>query len=180
MVNETLARRYAIAIFSFAQERDAIDRVGDDLTTIDAAIEQHAPTHDFFVAPVIDRQEKERVLLTAFEGKVDQIALHALLLLVRKRREALLHAIVTEYHKLQLAARGAESLTLTSASALTRDELRAMVERLERVYSKKFDVSQVVDPKVIGGVRILMGDRRIDGTVSGRLEALARELFASN
>ncbi len=180
MINETLARRYATAVFSLAKDRGLTERVGDELQAIAKSIGGDATTHDFFVAPVIDRATKERVLAGVFEGRVDEISLHTLLLLVRKRREALLDALVTEYRKLQQADRGFEPLVLTSAHPLSPAELQAMVERLERLYRKKFDVKHVVDPSVIGGVRVLMGDRRVDGTVSGRLEALARELFASN
>ncbi|MBV8331977.1 MAG: ATP synthase F1 subunit delta [Candidatus Eremiobacteraeota bacterium] len=178
MVNETLARRYATAIFSLASDAGAGDRIGEDLQSMAASIEGDAQAHQFFVAPVIARDDKERVLTAAFGGRVDEIALHAVLLLVRKRREALLGAIVAEYRKLQLQARGTEALTLTSARQLDFNEVRSMVERLERLYGKKYEVKQVVDPELIGGVRILMGDKRIDGTVSGRLEALARTLFA--
>jgi F-type H+-transporting ATPase subunit delta len=180
MVNQTLARRYAIAVASLAQERNAADRVGDDLATIASAIGERGEIHDFFVAPVIDRAEKERVLREAFEGRVEEIALNTLLLLVRKRRETLLGAILAEYRSLQLSARGAEKLRLTSARQLDDGEVKALVAQLERRYGKKFEVTRVVDPAVIGGVRILMGDRRIDATIAGRLDALARELSASN
>jgi F-type H+-transporting ATPase subunit delta len=54
------------------------------------------------------------------------------------------------------------------------------VNRLQSIYGKKFEVRQVVDPNLIGGVRITMGDRRIDGTISGQLDALARTLFSPN
>lgn len=180
MVNEKLARRYAIAVASLAQERDAVDRVGDDLATISSAIGERGEIHDFFVAPVIDRDEKQRVLREAFQGKVDEIALNTLLLLVRKRREALLAAILAEYRSLQLSARGAERLRLTSARELEEGEVDALLAQLQRQYGKLFEVTRVVDPSVIGGVRILMGDRRIDATIAGRLDALARELSASN
>jgi F-type H+-transporting ATPase subunit delta len=180
MANEKLARRYATAVFSLARESGVVDRIGEDLATIASVLGSNVLTNEFFIAPIVERQEKERVLLAAFEGRVHEIALHALLLLVRKRREALLGALVVEYRKLQLVARGEEPLTVTSARELPRDELRAIVERLERLYEKKFEVTQVVDPNLIGGVRILMGDRRVDGTVAGRLEALARTLFATN
>lgn len=180
MINETLARRYATAVFSLATEGGKADRIGDDLAAASTSIQSDELTRDFFVAPVIDRATKERVMSQTFGGKLDEIALHTLLLLVRKRREALLPALVTEYRKLQQGSRGTEPLTIRSARALPPAELAALVERLQRAYNKKFDVSQEVDPTLIGGVRVLMGDRRVDGTVSGRLEALARELFASN
>lgn len=176
MVNQTLARRYAIAVSSLAREQQAADRVGADLAMIAKAIGARGRIHDFFVSPVIARPDKERLLGEAFEGKLHPIALHALLLLVRKRRETLLAAIVAQYLDLERAARGAQTLTLQSARALDRTEYAKLVERLERLYGKKFEVTEVVDPSLIGGLRIMLGDRRIDATISGRLEALAREL----
>jgi F-type H+-transporting ATPase subunit delta len=87
---------------------------------------------------------------------------------------------VRQYDALQLQARGEEPLTITSAKQLSADELRSLVSRLEKLYGKKFSVTQTVQPNLIGGVRIMMGDRRIDGTVEGRLEELTRTLFAKN
>jgi F-type H+-transporting ATPase subunit delta len=180
VVNETLARRYATAIFSLAQAGSAVDQVGADLDSISSSIQRDELAREFFVAPVIQRDVKERVINASFGGRVNEVALHSVLLLVRKRREALLPTIVSEYRKMQLQARGEEPLTVTTARELDFNELRALIERLERLYGKKFEVKQVVDRNLIGGVRILMGDRRIDGTISGRLESLARTLFATN
>lgn len=176
MVNRTLARRYAIAVQSLARDENAAGRVVTDLQLVSEALAEPSKIHDFFVSPVIARPEKERVLLGAFEGKIHPVALHTLLLLVRKRREALLPAVVAEYLDLERAARGAQTMTLTSARALDPTEYDKLVERLERLYGKKFEVTQLVDPELIGGLRIMTGDRRIDASVSGRLDSLAREL----
>jgi len=179
VVNETLARRYATAIFSLAQAAGAVDRIGADLDMMSSTIDRDPLAREFFVAPVVQRDAKQRAMTASFGGRVHEVALHSVLLLVRKRREALLPAIVGEYRKMQLKARGEEPLTVTTARELDFNELRAMVERLERLYATKFEVKQVVDSKLIGGVRILMGDRRVDGTVSGRLDNLARTLFGA-
>ena len=180
MADETVARRYALAVFQLASEAGAVDGVGKDLHTIGSAIYDDESTKGFFLSPVIDRKEKARVLEAAFGGKSHEIALHTLLLLVRKRREALLREVVRQYAALEMEGRGAEPLELTSAKELTKDELRSLVDRLEKTYGKKFDVRQKVDPSLIGGVRIMMGDRRVDGSVEGRLEELTRTLFAKN
>ena len=90
MVSQTLARRYAVAIASVARDQNAVERVGDDLAAAARAIGEKPMVAEFFVAPVIDRPEKERVLNATFEGRVHTIALHSLLLLVQKRRERLL------------------------------------------------------------------------------------------
>ncbi|HET9031207.1 MAG TPA: ATP synthase F1 subunit delta [Candidatus Aquilonibacter sp.] len=178
MANETLARRYADAVFQLAAQANRAERVGNDLSAVARAIGQDAATAEFFVSPVVNRGEKEKAIAGSFNGRIDEIALHTVLLLVRKRREAILDDVVAEYRKLELASRGMEPLTVVSARELPQDEVRSLVERLERVYSKKFDVTVRRDPSLIGGVRVVMGDRRIDGTVAGRLEELSRTLFA--
>lgn len=177
MANETLARRYGDAMFSVADAAGRTDRVGDDLARAADAIAADPAIADFFVSPIVERGEKERALRAAFGDRLDEIALHALLLLVRKRREALLPTVVAEYRKRQLAARGEEALTIASARELPPAELRALIERLQNIYGKTFQIKQVVDPGLIGGVRLFLGDRRIDGTIAGRIDRLSRTLF---
>jgi F-type H+-transporting ATPase subunit delta len=179
VVNETLARRYATAVFALASDAKEIESVGTQLTSIVETLNGDPAVRNFFVSPVVSREDKERALLATFQGRVGDIALHTLLLLVRKRRETLLGDMVEEYRKIERNARGAELLVVATARELSADELNTIVARLERTYGKKFEASVKLDPSLIGGVRIAMGDRMIDGSVSGRLDELTRSLFAS-
>lgn len=176
MVNQKVARRYAVAIAMLAAEQNVAERVGTDLGLLSETLMQPGKIRDFFIAPVISRPDKERVLAEIFDGKVHLVALHALLLLVRKRRESFLPGILDQYLDLRRAAEGRQRVTLESARSLDRAEYEELLGRLERMYGKTFEVTEIVNPELIGGVRLVMGDRRIDGSVSGRLEALAREL----
>jgi F-type H+-transporting ATPase subunit delta len=177
MQNETVARRYAVAVFSLAKDGGAVDAVGRDLHVVADAIVADPDALRFFVSPVIDREEKAKVIARVFEAKVGEIVLHTLLLLVRKRREALLRAIVAEYDKLQLAGKGLEPLEIVSAREMPPAEVDVVVQRLARAYGKTFKVTRRVDPSLLGGVRITMGDDvRIDGSIAGRLDELARDL----
>jgi len=175
MPNEALARRYATAIFQLATEAGAVDRVGHDLHTFVAALDADADVNRFFRSPVVDRQEKTAVIGEAFD-MLHEIALHAIFLLIRKRREALAPEIVVQFDKLEREARGAKTLNVTSARPLSKAELETLVAKLTAAFKTSFDVTQNVDPELIGGVRITMGDKRIDGTIAGRLDDLARML----
>lgn len=181
MQNETLARRYATAIFTLAKNANAIDAVGADLDRIRASIYDNDDVRRFYLSPVFQRTKKIDALLAALSDasgkpRVSDIALHSLLLLVRKRRESLLPTICSEYAKLALAASGKDKLEIVSARDLAPADVAAIVARLQTSYGKTFSVTQRTDPSLLGGMRITMGDLRIDGSLSGRFDELAREL----
>ena len=178
MANEKAARRYATAIFELARDANAETLIGEELKSISDAIASDAALHGFFDSPVLSRTMKERALTATLSTKVHEIVVNSLVLLVRKRRETLLAEIVRQYHAIERAARGGEPLTVTTATALSPADLDALVKQLETRFGKKFDVETNVDPHAIGGVRVMMGDRLIDATVAGRLDDLARNLFA--
>ncbi|MFN2459136.1 MAG: ATP synthase F1 subunit delta [Candidatus Velthaea sp.] len=175
MPNETVARRYALAIFQLAAESQAVPQVGHDLHTVLEALRADDAVRRFFRSPVVDRKEKAAILARAFD-RLNAVALHAVLLLVRKRREALFEQIVVQYDVLEQQSRGAAPLRVETARPLARADLDALVARLAALYNTKFDVTQSVDPQLIGGVRITMGDKRIDGSIAGRLDEFARML----
>jgi F-type H+-transporting ATPase subunit delta len=175
MPNETLARRYATAVFQLAQEAGKATAVQGDLHAFVGALDADAGVRKFFRSPVVDRKEKEAIVAQAF-AKLDPIALHTILLLIRKRRESLAEEIVAQYDILERAARGAQPLSVTTARPLSKAELDAIVERLAAAFHTTFDVTPSVDPSLIAGVRITMGDKRADGTIAGRLDDIARLL----
>jgi F-type H+-transporting ATPase subunit delta len=175
MPNETLARRYATAVFGLATEAGVVPQVSHDLHTFVEALAADEDVDRFFRSPVVDRKEKATVIAQAFDG-LSEIALHTILVLVQKRREALAPEIVAQFDILEREARGAQTLRVTSARPLGQSEIDAIVAKLAETFKTPLDVTQTVDPDLIGGVRLTIGDQRIDGTIAGRLDDLARML----
>ena len=174
MPNETLARRYASAVFQLAQEAGKIAPVQHDLHTFVAALAADEDVRKFFRSPVVDRKEKETIVGQAF-SRLDPIALHTILLLVRKRREAHGRGDRRAVSTSSSARRAAPSRSRSPARAsCSRGELDAIVARWRPPTATSSTSRKSVDPSLIGGVRITMGDKRADGTVAGRLDDIAR------
>src|SRR5476649_2939693 len=133
MAHQTLARRYAIAIFGLAKDQSAIQQVGHDLHTVVDTLAIDETIRKFYRSPVVDRKEKATIIGTAFD-KLNAIALHSILLLVRKRRENMLEEIVTQYDVLEQQSRGAAPLRIETARELSKPELDALVARLSECY----------------------------------------------
>lgn len=180
MQNETVARRYATAVFGLAVDAKRVTEVGRDLNAAREALYGSEDVRRFFLSPVFQRADKERLLSEAFRGKLDEIAFHTLLLLARKRREALLPSIVEAYQQFALAASGKEPLEIVSARALDRTEFQEIVDRVSRASGKSYQVTERIDPSLLGGVRITSGDLCIDGSIAARLDRLARDLSTTN
>jgi len=179
MQNQTVARRYATAIFNLARDAGRIDRVGADLRSATNAIYGKDDVRRFFLSPVFGRDQKLELLARAFDGKLDDIARNTILLLVRKRREALLGEIASEYERLALESAGKEPLEIVSARALDQSEIDEIVARLGRSSGKRYDVRTRTDAALLGGVRLTTSDRRVDGSLAARIDDLARELSTS-
>jgi F-type H+-transporting ATPase subunit delta len=180
MQNETVSKRYATAVFALAGEAKRVAEVGRDLSAAHAALYGEDDVRRFYLSPVFQRADKERILGEAFKAKLDPIAFHTLLLLVRKRREALLPSIVEAYHQMALAASGKEPLEIVSARELAPSELDEIVARLSRTSGKNYEVTERVDPSLLGGIRITTAEVSVDGSIAARLDRLARDLSTTN
>jgi F-type H+-transporting ATPase subunit delta len=179
MAIETLARRYSAALFAVAQDANALDTVVREVDAIVAALASEPALQEFFASPVIDRSLKIKILHDSFHGRVGEIVENFLILLVRKRREALLQTIARQMHELRDAGTGTSVATIATPKALEPSELADLARRLSGVYKRTIVPQARVAPELLGGLVLQVGDQYVDGSVSGKLEELRRHLLAS-
>lgn len=99
-------------------------------------------------------------------------------LLVRRRRISLLPALATEYGRLLDQHRGVAGALVTSAAPLTAEETQAIAARVAMLTGTAVSLRTVIDPALIGGVTVRIGDRLIDASMRGRLERLRDRVVA--
>jgi F-type H+-transporting ATPase subunit delta len=122
--------------------------------------------------------EREAALSGLLAARLSRPAFNLCRLLLARGRLELLGPISAEYSRLLNARRGVVSATVTSATPLTGDEDTAIRARVAQLTGTTVDVHTAVDPALIGGLTVKIGDRLIDASVRGRLERLREQLLA--
>jgi F-type H+-transporting ATPase subunit delta len=99
-------------------------------------------------------------------------------LMIKRGRIHELPKVATEFRRLDNARQGVTEATATSAAPLSEDEIRTLTQRLEQDTNGRVELDVQVDPSLLGGLVVRVGDRMIDGSVRGRLERLRNQLVS--
>jgi len=185
VIERRIVRRYASALFAAASKADEVDRVESDLGLVSATLlggDIMSPPNrvglwEALVSPIIPPAAKREILAGIFEGKVSKITLSYLGLLVDKRRQEAIRQTEAEYVLLANEARGIVEAEVTSATPLDEDQEARLAAKLSATTGKNIQLSRKVDPSVIGGLLVQMGDTVIDGSIRGQLAALREQLL---
>lgn len=178
MIEPRIVRRYATALFNAASKAGLIDRVESDLGLVSYTFESSPELFESIVSPVVPNKTKREIVRSIFEGKVEAITLDYLYLLIDKHREEAISQTEEIYILLANEARGMTSADVTTAVDLDKTLQAALAAKLSQVTGKKVSLNLAVDPAIIGGVVVKIGDRVIDGSIKGQLAALREMLLA--
>lgn len=178
MIEPRIVRRYASALLSAALKAGAVDQVESDLGLVSYTLEASSALTEAIYSPLIPGEKKEQILRDLFADKVHAITLSYLDLLVGKRREEAIVETEKEYVRLANEARGIVAAEVTSAVPLSDEEVARLKSKLALMTGKVIELSTKIDPAIIGGVTVKIGDRVIDGSIRGQLEALREKLLS--
>jgi F-type H+-transporting ATPase subunit delta len=173
----TAARRYAEAAFELALRDGALDAWRDDLATA-AQLVGDDRVLAIVGSPAQPIANRRKMLSTLLDGRVRPQVANLARLLTERGRVDLLPAVASEYRRLLNRHRGVVDAIVTSAAPLGADETAAVRTRVEQMSGAAVELRAVVDPDLIGGLTIRVGDRLLDASVRGRLERLRDQLVA--
>jgi len=176
MLNKSVARRYAEAYFSIAREANKIDDYQVELGKIVQSIQETEGLREYFAHPLIPTQEKSKIAKQLFSQEVSELTLNFLLLVLDKRREIYLELIFKEYEELADESKNIKKAELISAMDVPDAEISTLADMLSRSTGKTIQLKLTIDPSILGGVKIRMGDKIIDASIAKKLEMLKKNL----
>jgi F-type H+-transporting ATPase subunit delta len=168
------AIRYAKAILDIAQTSGKADAVNNDMKSIVTAVSESSDLKDFLTSPIIKIEVKKSALSEIFSNVQNETNSLFHLLFENKRFE-ILEAIAIQYNKLFDESNGIEVAKVTTAFPITVELETKVLAKIAEFSNKKITIQNIVDPTIIGGFILRVGDQQYNASVANKLSELKRE-----
>jgi F-type H+-transporting ATPase subunit delta len=176
MRDESIARNYADVLLTLARKADATQEWAGIIHAIAGAIEEDTTLQRFLAAPQVSQDAKIAMLGRGLEGKAPRSFIRFLQKLVMNRRQTLIPEIATAYGNLLDAAEGRVHARVTVSRETSEADVQWMAASLSKALGKTVVPHVTVNPKIVGGVVVRVGDTVMDGSVKRRLEKLRGQM----
>jgi F-type H+-transporting ATPase subunit delta len=172
-----IAARYAEALFDLARERDAVAAIRGELDALVEAAERSPELARLLERPDLPAEQKLTALRAVLGDELSQVVMALLAALVNHSRGEAVDEVAAAYGELADESAGVLRAEAMTVLPLSQDQQERMVAALRRVTGKQIRLEARVDPRVLAGVRLRVGNELMDGSAAGRLASLREELI---
>ena len=173
MADSRATFRYVKSLLDLAIQRNVVEEVHRDMRLFSDTVGKSRALELMLQNPVIKHDKKLDILKGVFAGKVHPLTMAFFEIITRKNRESILESVAREFHNSYNEYKGIGKATVTTATPMDA-KMRAEFEQLVRRYSdkKQIELIELVDPDLIGGFILKVGDRQVDASVKSKLKTL--------
>ena len=167
----TIARPYAEAVFKSAQDKKTVAAWSDMLHTA-AAVTNEEQVNKLIGNPSVSARHLAEVFLVLCKNKLNEEGRNLILLMAENDRLEVLPQVSELFEQLKSQYEGVLDAKIVSAFELNSNQLKSLIASLEQKFKHKINAKVSVDPELIGGVKVVIGDEILDNSVRGKLEAM--------
>ena len=175
---EQIARVYADALFEAAEAKGNLDDVHSELDQFTDELDQSNDMRVFFFSPYFSSAEKREAISQAISGASPELV-NFLELLAEKHRMPAIFRIRRRFDDLWAKAKKRLEVTLTSAVELDSKIVEQVGEQIERQTDRSIDLTSEVDPEILGGLVLRVGNKVLDASLRSKLEKLRKEVASA-
>lgn len=173
MAVATVAARYAKSLLDLAQEKGLTETMYKDMQFFKKTVEQSRPLLLMLKNPIVRAEKKNAIIKAVFAKRVNPVTMAFFEIIAKKNREPIMDAIANEFINQYDRLKGVERATIITTVPLTealRKKFSAMV--MKTTGGKVVELDEKIDPKLIGGYVLRVGDQQIDGSIRSQLNDL--------
>jgi F-type H+-transporting ATPase subunit delta len=172
-----VALKYARALFDAAIEEDRVNETAADMASVGKLAQQDASFLGFLVSPEVLTEHKLEFIQSVFASRLSPLVVNYLRLLVNKTRINFLPEMCEEFVRLVEEHRGILRAEVLTAVPMDQDQETKLRDRLSRITGKEILLEKRVDPQVLGGVVVHLGNKILDGSLRHDVKLLREKLL---
>jgi F-type H+-transporting ATPase subunit delta len=176
---EEIASVYARSLFEVAKEQDKLDKIHDELGEFADALNESRELQVFLFSPYFSTKEKSEGLDKAISG-ADETFVNFLKLLIEKHRMPVVFRVRAEFDKLWEEENRLLPVMITSAVELPKSTVKQIGDRIAEQTDRKVDLAADVDPDILGGIVVRVGNSVLDASIRNRLENFRKQVARAN
>ncbi|MBN2794357.1 MAG: F0F1 ATP synthase subunit delta [Clostridia bacterium] len=171
-----VSKTYSSALFELALEEHMIDTILAEYAFVKQSINENPEFFEIIVSPRIPLEEKKTILDKTFGNQISEVLLNFFKLLIDKKRSQVMMEVYDDFKALVDDHKGNIVATVESVIELDAAEIKNLEEKLNTLTGKNVSVNNVINPDIMGGLVVKVGDKIIDGSVKRKLENMKHEL----
>lgn len=176
---KSLALTYAHSLFSLAEDENLVEKIYEELISLSEIFAENPDYEVLLDSPSIPAQKRFELVDEAFAPYMEYVT-NLIKILCEKRRIHIFRDCVKEYDKLYYEKLGIKRVTAITATKLS-DELREkLVSKLEKEYDGKIELTEKVDPSILGGIVLRTDNSQTDASVRSKLEQLRVQISSND
>ena len=176
---EEIASVYARSLFEVAKEQDKLDKVRDELGEFAGALNGSRELQVFLFSPYFSTKEKSEGLDKAISG-ADETFVNFHRLLIEKHRMPVVFRVRAEFDKLWEDENRLLPVTITSAVELPKSTVKQIGDRISEQTERKVELNANIDPDILGGIIVRVGNSVLDASIRNRLENFRKQVARAN
>jgi len=171
----TVAARYAKSLIDLAGEQKSVEAVNGDMDLFFRTLKANPELKAVLANPIVSHLKKIKILDEVFADKVSKTSIAFFKLMINKSRGEVLYTTAQEYINLYDEKMNIIKATVVSASALSAPNKKTIIADLEKATGAKIKLEARINPLLIGGFILTIGDRQIDTSIASDLKKLKKE-----
>lgn len=172
--------RYAKALFLLGKEKGLLDRIKADITIISGILKSNDDFKSVIESPVIKPSQKTKAVMAIFKGKIQDLTLNFLEILIKNKRESSLDGICRRFSDIYAKEKGIKTALITTAIPLDVQVNKMLSEILAKEFKSQIEIEHKQNPDILGGYILKVGDQQYDASVANNLRKIKQVLMKTD
>ena len=172
MENKQLVKKYALSLYEIGKNENILDEIQKGLEVVKSLHKSSSTFRYLLLTKKIAEEDKKKILLDTLKDSCSKYVLELIFIIIDKGDIKSLSGIIDRFFITMNSESGIIPVRIITSTALGNEEMKSLIQSIESKLNKKVSAKNEVDPNIIGGIKLMVGNKVVDGSISHQLRKI--------